>query len=121
MKKQFLREIKPGTAVDDVFYVTRRDIKERRDGAPFLTFQFQDRSGTVNGIMWDGVEDALKCLDDVIKRMISLSYSDEEKPSPNSRTTKLMRELLGSPYLLTAIISLILLTGFTFFLSSYMR
>jgi len=63
VKKQFLREIKPGTAVDDVFYVTRRDIKERRDGAPFLTFQFQDRSGTVNGIMWDGVEDALKCLE----------------------------------------------------------
>jgi 3'-5' exoribonuclease len=63
MKKQFIKDLKPGLPVDDVFYLTRRDIKERRDGAPFLTLHFQDRSGTVAGIMWDGVPDALQCLD----------------------------------------------------------
>ncbi|MFO7674913.1 MAG: HD domain-containing protein [bacterium] len=63
MKKQFIRELKPGLPVDDVFYLTRRDIKERRDGAPFLTLHFADRTGSVAGIMWDGVEDALRCLE----------------------------------------------------------
>ncbi|MFO7639269.1 MAG: HD domain-containing protein [bacterium] len=62
-KKQFIQELKPGLPVDDIFYLTRRDIKERRDGQPFLTFTFQDRSGTIAGIMWDGVQDALKCLE----------------------------------------------------------
>lgn len=63
MKQQFARELKPNAAVDDVFYLVRRDIKERRDGAAFLTFLFQDRTGQVPGIMWDRVEDALACVE----------------------------------------------------------
>lgn len=63
MKHQYARELKPNIPVDDVFYLVRRDIKERRDGAPFLTFLFQDRTGQVAGIMWDRVEDALKCVE----------------------------------------------------------
>lgn len=63
MKQQFVRELKPSIPVDDVFYLVRRDIKERRDGAPFLTLLFQDRTGQVAGIMWERVEDALKCVE----------------------------------------------------------
>lgn len=63
MKKQFIKDLKPGLPVDDIFYLTRRDIRERRDGQPFLTLHFQDRTGTVAGIMWDGVQDALQCLE----------------------------------------------------------
>lgn len=63
MKRQFISDLKPGVPVADTFYLSRRDIKERRDGAPFLTFEFLDRSGRVAGIMWDRVEDALKCVE----------------------------------------------------------
>jgi 3'-5' exoribonuclease len=63
MKRQFIKDLKPGTQVDDVFYVSRRDVKERRDGAPFLTFELRDRTGAVAGIMWDRVEDALRCVE----------------------------------------------------------
>ncbi len=63
MKRQYIKDLKPGIPVQDVFYVTRRDIKERRDGASFLTFEFQDRTGRVAGIMWDNVEDALRCVE----------------------------------------------------------
>ncbi|MEO0082464.1 MAG: HD domain-containing protein [candidate division WOR-3 bacterium] len=63
MKTQFLKAIKPGTQVDDVFFCTRRDVKERRDGAPFLTFEFQDKSGRVAAIMWDRIDDALRCVE----------------------------------------------------------
>lgn len=63
MKKQFIKQLKPGTQVDDVFFITRRDVKERRDGAPFLALEFQDKSGRVAGIMWDRVEDALRCVE----------------------------------------------------------
>lgn len=63
MKTQFLKSLKPGTPVDDIFFCTRRDVKERRDGAPFLTFEFQDRTGRVSGIMWDRIDDALRCVE----------------------------------------------------------
>ncbi len=61
MKKQFIKTLKPGFPVDDIFYVPRRDIRERRDGGAFVTFEFQDKTGKVAGIMWDRVEDAIGC------------------------------------------------------------
>jgi len=63
MKRQYVKDLKPGVPVDDIFFVTRRDIKERRDGAPFLTFDLMDRTGNVAGIMWDRVEDAISCVE----------------------------------------------------------
>jgi 3'-5' exoribonuclease len=63
MKKQFIRDLKPGAQVDDIFYCSRRDVKERRDGGIFLTFELRDKTGGVNGIMWDRVDDALRCVE----------------------------------------------------------
>lgn len=61
MKKQFIKSLKSGFPVDDIFYVPKRDVRERRDGGTFITFEFQDKTGKVNGIMWDHVEDAIQC------------------------------------------------------------
>jgi 3'-5' exoribonuclease len=63
MKRQYVKDLKPGVPIDDIFFVTRRDIKERRDGAPFLTFDLMDKTGNVAGIMWDRVEDAISCVE----------------------------------------------------------
>lgn len=59
MKRQFVSDLKPGTLVNDVFLCSRRDVRERRDGVPFVTFEFRDKTGSIGGIMWDKVEDAL--------------------------------------------------------------
>lgn len=59
MKRQFVRDLRPGVLVNDIFFCSRRDVRERRDGAPFVTFEFRDRSGSINGIMWERIEDAL--------------------------------------------------------------
>jgi 3'-5' exoribonuclease len=63
MKRQFIKDIKPGSQVDDVFYCSRRDVKERRDGGAFLTLELRDKTGSVAGIMWDRIEDALRCVE----------------------------------------------------------
>jgi 3'-5' exoribonuclease len=63
MKRQYVKDLKPGVPIDDIFFVARRDIKERRDGVPFLTFDLQDKTGNVAGIMWDRVEDAISCVE----------------------------------------------------------
>lgn len=63
MKKQFIKDIKAGTQVDDVFYCSRRDVKERRDGGAFLTLELRDKTGSVAAIMWDRIEDALRCVE----------------------------------------------------------
>ena len=58
MKRQFIKDIKPGSQVDDVFYCSRRDVKERRDGGAFLTLELRDKTGSVAGIMWDKIAPA---------------------------------------------------------------
>ena len=63
MKRQFIKDLRSGAQVDDVFYCARRDVKERRDGGAFLTFELKDRSGSVAGIMWDRIDDALRCVE----------------------------------------------------------
>ncbi|UCG41726.1 MAG: HD domain-containing protein [candidate division WOR-3 bacterium] len=63
MKRQYVKDLKPGIPIDDVFFVTRRDIRERRDGTPFLTFDLMDKTGNVAAIMWDRVEDAISCVE----------------------------------------------------------
>lgn len=63
MKRQFIKDIKPGAEVDDVFYCSRRDVKERRDGGAFLTLELRDKTGSVGAIMWDRIEDALRCVE----------------------------------------------------------
>jgi len=63
VKKQFLKDVKAGTQVDDVFYCSRRDVKERRDGGAFLTLELRDKTGSVAAIMWDRIDDALRCVE----------------------------------------------------------
>ncbi|MFO7650259.1 MAG: OB-fold nucleic acid binding domain-containing protein [bacterium] len=63
MKRQYLRDLKAGISVDTILYCSRRDIKERRDGGSFLTFELRDRTGSVNAIMWDRIDDALRCVE----------------------------------------------------------
>ena len=63
MKRQFISDIKPGSQVDDIFYCAQRDVKQRRDGGAFLTLELRDKTGSVAAIMWDRIEDALRCVE----------------------------------------------------------
>lgn len=59
MKRQLVKDLKPGMLVNDIFFCARMDLKERRDGGQFLTFELRDRTGSLSAIMWDNIEDAL--------------------------------------------------------------
>ncbi|MEO0069302.1 MAG: HD domain-containing protein [candidate division WOR-3 bacterium] len=62
MKRQFVKDLKPGMLVNDIFFCARMDLKERRDGGRFLTFELRDRTGSLSAIMWDNIEDALNYI-----------------------------------------------------------
>jgi 3'-5' exoribonuclease len=63
MKRQYIRDLKPGVNVDTILYCSRRDVKDRRDGGSFLTMELRDRTGSLNAVMWDRVDDALRCVE----------------------------------------------------------
>ncbi|MGQ9708788.1 MAG: 3'-5' exoribonuclease YhaM family protein [bacterium] len=64
MKRQFVKDLKVGSLVNDIFYCSRRDLKDRRDGGQFLTFEVRDRTGALPAIMWDNIEDGMHYIAD---------------------------------------------------------
>ena len=56
MTKRFVEELVPGSAIDETFLLARRNLAHKKDGNPFLTLTLADRSGQVNGVVWDQVE-----------------------------------------------------------------
>jgi hypothetical protein len=56
---------------------------------------------------------------DLIKKITSLSYNKDYNNS--AKTSSFVKELFSAPFVLTATILLLLLAGFSFFVSSYLR
>ena len=54
--KAFARELEDGQAVDSVFVVRDRTRREKRNGDDFLKLRLSDATGTVEGVIWDGVD-----------------------------------------------------------------
>ncbi|MCK4547881.1 MAG: HD domain-containing protein [Candidatus Eisenbacteria sp.] len=55
-ERVFVSELKVGEHVEQVFAVRDRILRERRDGIPFLKLRLADKTGEVDGVLW---EDAL--------------------------------------------------------------
>ena len=56
MTKCFVAELVAGSTIDEVFLLAKRNLAHKKDGNPFLTVTLADRSGQVNGVVWDQVE-----------------------------------------------------------------
>jgi 3'-5' exoribonuclease len=54
----YVRDFVDGQEVDEVFVVRARTLRQKRNGEPFLKLQLGDLTGSVEAVMWDGVEDA---------------------------------------------------------------
>ena len=57
---QHAADLAPGMKVQSVFVVKKRVCREQPGGGKFLLFQFADKSGSINGVMWDGAEAAAR-------------------------------------------------------------
>ena len=55
-RSTFIRELKSGAAVDEVFLVSARSMREKKNGEQYITMTLRDRTGTVQAVCWDGVE-----------------------------------------------------------------
>lgn len=56
MKKRFITDIKAGDMVDDIFVLAEKILSQKRDGNNFLNVTLSDKTGTLNGVVWDNVD-----------------------------------------------------------------
>ena len=53
MKKQFVNGLQEGQQVRDLFLLARKNLAETRAGKPYLSLTLMDRTGEVEGRVWD--------------------------------------------------------------------
>ena len=53
--------------VNGVLVVKKKVAREQPSGGKFLLFQFSDRTGTINGVMWDGVDNVDVVAGDLVR------------------------------------------------------
>lgn len=56
MKKQFIKDLKPGDVVDDVFVLSEKNIAQKKDGNNYLNVTLADKTGSIKGVVWDNVD-----------------------------------------------------------------
>ena len=56
MKKQFITDIRSGDRVDDIFVLSEKILSQKKDGNNFLNVTLSDKTGTINGVVWDHVD-----------------------------------------------------------------
>lgn len=61
MKSSFIAQLSPGETVDDLFAVRKVDLREYASGR-MITLELADRSGRMNGVIWDGTSETMKGL-----------------------------------------------------------
>lgn len=57
MKKIFIKDIKAGDAVDDIFVLSDKHIAHKRDGNSYLNITLSDKTGNIKGVVWDNVDE----------------------------------------------------------------
>ncbi|MBW1822366.1 MAG: HDIG domain-containing protein, partial [Deltaproteobacteria bacterium] len=57
MKKIFIKDIRAGDLVDDIFVLSEKTMAQKRDGNNFLNIAVSDNTGNIKGVIWDRVDD----------------------------------------------------------------
>ncbi len=55
MKKAYVNMLKAGTAVEDVFVLSEKNLALKKDGSHYLTIVLADKTGQAKGVVWDNV------------------------------------------------------------------
>jgi len=56
MGKKFISELKEGDQLQDVFFVSEKVLATGKTGKPYLSLKLSDKTGTIDGKVWDKVD-----------------------------------------------------------------
>jgi 3'-5' exoribonuclease len=62
MSRRFVTDLKDGEVVDDVFLVSDKQLRANRNAALYLSVDLRDKTGMINGRMWNVSEDSCSGL-----------------------------------------------------------
>lgn len=61
--KQFITDLKTGQNVESIFLVAEKNLKKKKDGQYYLHLILKDKTGQIDGKMWDNIDKVDSDLD----------------------------------------------------------
>jgi 3'-5' exoribonuclease len=55
--RNWVKDLRPGTSIDESYAVRRREVRQRRGGGPYLALTIGDRTGDVAALVWENVDE----------------------------------------------------------------
>lgn len=80
LKTVYVSDLVCDTTITSVFLVAGKDVRQKRDGDPYLSLLLGDRTGQIEAKMWEGVEEVQSTFerDDFVRvRAQVVSYRDK--------------------------------------------
>ena len=62
-QRAWIRDLKPGTEIEETYVVRSKDVRQRRGGGPYLAAIVGDKTGEGAALVWANVEQIGKVLD----------------------------------------------------------
>jgi 3'-5' exoribonuclease len=56
MSRRFVNQLAENESVDEVFLVSEKQLRTNRNGNLYIAMRFADKSGSINGMMWNATE-----------------------------------------------------------------
>ena len=63
MKSPYVNELEPDRVITAIFLVHSKEIRQKKTGDPYLSLQLGDRTGDLDGKMWDNVAEVMETFD----------------------------------------------------------
>lgn len=60
--RAWVKDLKPGTDIEENYAVRSLDVRQRRGGGPYLALNLGDRTGEVTALVWENVEQLREVL-----------------------------------------------------------
>ena len=62
MKSQYVNDLKKGYTIKEKFILSKKIVKEKKDGGTYALLEFTDRTGSIEGIAWDNTASGLQTV-----------------------------------------------------------
>lgn len=63
MRRRYVEQLRDGDELDDVFVANEKQLKVNRNGNPFVQVDLRDRTGGIQGRMWNAGENVFRGFD----------------------------------------------------------
>ena len=63
MSRRFVEQLTDGDSVEEVYLVVEKQLRANRNGNPYIQVDLRDRTGTINGRLWNAGEQQFRSFD----------------------------------------------------------